>query len=154
MRVILTEEQLKLIRIIKENSEFSDKIKDTIKDIKEALDKLYNIITFTTIAEIRDGDTDISVIERKVEEYSNKIDNLSLKISTYFDRFDEDTFYAKKLDDVQNDLDSRIMTVNRKVMALGDMVSQLKPFAKTNEYGDAREKDWDAPFDNITPIKV
>lgn len=154
MRVILTEEQLKLVKLIKESNDFSDKIKDNIKSIKEELDRLYNIITFTTIAEIRDGDTDISVVERKVDEYSNKIDNISRKVSTYFDRFDEETFYAKKLDDVQDDLESRILTINRKVMALGDIVSQLKPFAKTNEYGEGRENDWDAPFDNITPMKL
>lgn len=154
MRVILTEDQLKVIKLIKENEDFSDKINTLIKDIKEQLDRLYNIITFTTIAEIRDGDTDISVIERKVEEYNDKIDNISRKISTYFDRFDEETFYAKKLDDVQNDLESRVLTINRKVMALGEIVSQLKPFAKTNEYGEGREKDWDAPFDNITPMKL
>lgn len=154
MRIILTEEQLKLVTLIKESNDFSDKIKDSIGTIKEELDKLYNIITFTTIAEIRDGETDVSVLERKVEEYDNKIDNISRKISTYFDRFDEETYYAKKLDDVHSDLDGRILTVNRKVLALGQIVSQLKPFAKTNEFGEGREKDWDAPFDNITPMKL
>ena len=154
MKVILTEEQLKLVQLIKENTDFAEQAKDKIKDIKENIDRLYNIITFTTIAEIRDGETDILVIERKVEELDNKIMNISRKVSDYFDRYDEDTYYAKKLDDIHGDLENRIHTLNRKIMALGKIVEQLKPFAKVNEYGDAKENDWDAPFDNITPTKI
>lgn len=154
MKLILTEEQLKLVKLIKENIDFAEQTKDKIKDIKENIDRLYNIITFTTIAEIRDGETDILVIERKVEELDNKIMNISRKVSDYFDRYDEDTYYAKKLDDIHSDLENRIHTLNRKIMALGKIVEQLKPFAKVNEYGDGREDDWDAPFDNITPTKI
>lgn len=154
MRVILTEEQLKLVRLIKENTEFYEKIKTRVDEIKKNADGLYNIITFTTIAEIRDGETDISVMERKVKELDNILYNIGKKVSDYFERYDEETYFAKKLDDVQNDLEDRIRTVDKKLMALDSIVTHLKPFAKVDEYGDAREKDWDEPFNNISPINL
>jgi predicted RNase H-like nuclease (RuvC/YqgF family) len=154
MKLILTEEQLKLVQLIKENTDFAEQAKDKIKDIKENLDRLYNIIMFTTIAEIRDGETDILVMERKVEELDDKINNIVKKVSDYFDRYDEDTYYAKKLDEIHSDLENRISTLNRKVMALGKIVEQLKPFGKVREYGGGRKDDWNTPFDNITPTKV
>lgn len=154
MKVILTEEQLRLVKLIKENSEFSEQTKDKIKDIKDNIDRLYNIITFTTIAEIRDGEADILVLERKVGELDNRITIIERKVSDYFDRYDEDIYYAKKLDDIHNDLDNRIHTLNKKIVALGKIVEQLKPFAKVNEYGEGRDDDWDEPFNNITPTKL
>jgi len=154
MKLILTEEQLKLVKLIKESDDFAEKVKTTISDIKKGVDGLYNIITFTTIAEIRDGETDISIIDKKVEQLDDKISNVSSKISDYFDRYDEDTYYAKKLDDVHIDLENRVTTLNRKIMALSKIVNQLKPLSKVNEYGEGREDDWDAPFDNITPTNI
>jgi len=154
MKLILTEEQLKFVKLIKENTDFAEQAKDKIKGIKEDIDRLYNIITFATIAEIRDGETDISITETKVEELDNKISNISKKVSDYFNRYDEETYYTKKLDDIHGDLENRITTLNRKIMALGKIVEQLKPFAKVNKYGEGREDDWDAPFDNITPTKI
>jgi len=154
MKLILTEEQLKLVQLIKENTDFAEQAKDKIKDIKENLDRLYNIIMFTTIAEIRDGETDILVMERKVEELDDKINNIVKKVSDYFDRYDEETYYAKKLDEIHGDLEGRISTLNRKIMALGKIVEQLKPFGKVSEYSGGKKDDWDKPFDNITPTKV
>ena len=154
MRVILTEEQLKLVRLIKENTEFSEMINSRVEEVKKNADGLYNIITFTTIAEIRDGETDISVMEQKVKNLDSILMNLSRKVSDYFKRYDEDTYFAKKLDEVEGDLEDRIRTVDKKIMALDRIVTQLKPFAKVNEYGEGREKDWDEPFNNISPIKL
>jgi len=154
MRVILTEEQLKLVRLIKENTEFSEMINSRVEEVKKNADGLYNIITFTTIAEIRDGETDISVMEQKVNNLDSILMNLSRKVSDYFKRYDEDTYFAKKLDEVEGDLEDRIRTVDKKIMALDRIVTQLKPFAKVNEYGEGREKDWDEPFNNISPIKL
>lgn len=154
MKVILTEQQLALIKMLNEQTDFVEKTKDAIKDIKDKTNQLYNIVTFTTIAEIRDGETDISVIEQRVEKLDDSITTISRRVSSYYDRFTEDEYYAKKMDDVHMDLENRITTVNRKVMALGYLVEHLKPLARVNEYGEGREKDWDAPFDDITSTEI
>lgn len=158
MKVRLTEQQVELIKFLNEQTDFVEKSKDAIKNVKDAANKLYNIITFTTIAEIRDGDTDISVIEQRVEKLDDSISTISSRVSSFYDRFSEEEYYAKKMDDIHLELENRITTVNRKVMALGYLVDQLKPLARVNEYGEGRDvtggQDWDTPFDDITPTEI
>lgn len=154
MRIILTEDQVKIIQALNEQSEFVAKTMEAIKDIKKNANSLYNLITFTTIAEIRDGDFDIPRMEQRIGELENKTTHISRRISEYFDRFSEDEYYAKKLDDVHADLEDRVSVADKKVMALGDILKQLTPFAKVNEYGEGRENDWDAPFDDIKPTNA
>jgi len=153
MKVILTEEQMRLVKLIKENEDFAERIKTGISNIKDSANKLYNIITFTTIAEYRDGDSDVSIMEKTVEELDDKLSNISRKISDYYDRYDEDTYYDK-FEDIHSELEDRVSITNKKIWALYDIVKQLKPFSKVDEYGDGRENDWDAPFDDIAPIEI
>lgn len=154
MKIILTEDQVKLIKFLNEQTDFVEQAKTSIAEIKDSANRLYNVITFTTIAEIRDGETDIPALEQRLEKLDTNLSNISRRVSDYYDRFDEDEYYAKKLDDVHLDLENRIHTVNKKIMALGYIIDQIKPFARVNEYGEGREKDWDAPFDDITPTEI
>lgn len=154
MKVILTEDQVKLIKAINEQEEFVAKTMGAIKEIKKVANGLYNLITFATIAEIRDGEFDIPRMEQRIEELDNKIMHIQRRISEYFDRYTEDEYYAKKLDDVHMDLEDRARVADKKIMALGDILKQLTPFAKVNEYGEGRENDWDAPFDDVKPTNL
>lgn len=155
MRVILTEKQMKLVNLINENDDFYERAKMGINKVKDGANKLYNIITFTTIAEFRDGDTDVGKISDKVDELQYKISNINSKVSDYYNRFigDEET-YDEKHQEKHYDLENRITVVDNKVWALSDIVRQLKPFSKVDEYGDGRENDWDSPFDDIKPIEL
>lgn len=154
MKVILTEDQIKLIKTLNEQTEFVAKTMDAIKDMKKAANGLYGIITFATIAEIRDGDFDIPRMEQRVGELKTKSTHISRRISEFFDRYTEDEYYAKRLDDVQNDLEARHWVADEKIDALEDIINHLKPFSKVNEYGEGRDNDWDKPFDDIKPINA
>lgn len=154
MKIILTEDQVNLIKMLNEQTEFVDKVKEHIKSLKENSNRIYNLITFVTIAEIRDGELDIPKMEQRIEKLDNEISNISRKVSEYYDRFPEEEYYAKRMDDIHLDLENRIGTVNKKIMALGDIISHLKPFAKVNEYGEGRDNDWDKPFDDVKPMNI
>lgn len=153
-RVKITESQYQMVQMLKENIDFAEKTKSKFGDIKKAANKLYSIITFSTIAEIRDGDTDVGIIEQKLEKLHDALNTTDRRVSDYFDRYDEDTYYAKKLDDIHSDLENRSSGVYKKLDALDEMVKALKPFSKKDEYGDGREKDWDTPFNDITPTEI
>lgn len=154
MRIILTEDQVEVIRLLNEQTDFTKKVKDAIKDVKDGANRLYNIISYTTIAEIRDGDTDISIIEQRVNKLDDLLKNINRRVSDYYDRYPEDLYKAKRLDDIHLELESRISIVNKKITALGYLVKQLLPFSKVGVFGEGRDMDWDNPFDDITPTEV
>jgi len=150
-KVILTESQMRLIKLIKESTDFAEKAKTKISGIKENLDTMYSVITYNSIAEIRDGDVDLGTSELKLEELEGEIKNIGTKISSYYDRYDAESFEANQLGDVYADLENRITTLNQKAMGLYHMIEHLKPFVESYK---GRDKDWYAPFKNINPIEI
>jgi len=150
-RIKITENQYELIRLLKENIDFVENTKEKMKDLKKTANKLYNVLTFSTIAEIIDGDTDLGVIELKVEKLWNDLSVIDTNISNYFNRYDEETYYAKKLDDVHSDLENRSNTIWKKQFVLADIIKQLKPFTRV---GDDKKLDADKAFSDIKPTEI
>jgi len=156
MRIRLTESQYDLIKIIKENSDISERITDGIDEVKKKADGLYSIITFTTIAEIRDGETDISVIEKRVETLADIFSKLSDKVYVFEQRNMDaaGNWFNPRVEQIWHDMDMALYRLRPKVDALENMVSILKPISRVDEYGEGREKDIHGPFDNITPTEI
>jgi len=156
MRIRLTESQYDLIKIIKENSDISERITDGIDEVKKKADGLYSIITFTTIAEIRDGETDISVIEKRVETLADIFSKLSDKVYAFEQRNMDaaGNWFNPRVEQIWHDMDMALYRLRPKVDALENMVSILKPISRVDEYGEGREKDIHGPFDNITPTEI
>ena len=150
-KIKISESQYDLIRLLKENIDFAEKTKYKLSDLKKSANKLYNILTFSTLAEIIDGDTDIGVIELKIENLEDSLRNIDTNIRNYFNRFDEETYFAKKLDDVHSDLENRSSTVYYKIDILGKMVTQIKPFSKI---GEDEKIDKNNVFNDITPTEI
>ena len=156
MKVILTEDQVKLVKLIKENTEFSDKVKDAIKDLKDTLNKMYSVLTFTTIAEIRDGETDILVYQQKYETLDDKYNNLRRKVDAFEQRYmDENGDWPNPLmGEIYDDLDMRLYNLSPKVDGLGLLIDTLLPISKVDEYGNGRDGDIHSPFNDITPTNI
>lgn len=153
MKLQLTETQYKRLKnkLLKEEVSFSEKIINSVNEINKALNKLYSLITFSTIAEIRDGDVDVHIIEQKHEALEDNIGTLGRKIAEYFDRYSEEEYEGKNLEDVHLELESKIIDLNRKSRALGHVINQIKPLTKGNNGG---EEDWDEPFKDIKPMNI
>jgi hypothetical protein len=149
MRIILTEDQMKVITLIKEQSEFVAHTMDAIKQVKKNANSLYNLITFTTIAEIIDGDLDIGSVENKVTALDDNLNVIARRVSEYFDRFSQDEYSARNLDDVHLDLEGRISDVNKKINVLYDFVKHLSPFGK-----DDYDNGWNGAFDDIKSVEI
>lgn len=150
-RIKITENQYQLVKLLKENIDFAEKTKDKLSNLKKTANKLYNILTFATIAELRDGDIDLGVIEIKVDKIFDNLSNVDTKISNYFNRYDEETYYAKKLDEIHSDLENRSSTITRKIFVLHKMVRQLIPLSKM---GDDEKIDADDAFNDITTTEI
>jgi hypothetical protein len=156
MRIRLTESQYDLIKIIKENSEISDRITDGIDEIKKKADGLYTIITFTTIAELRDGDTDVGILEKRVETLSDMTDKLTDKVYAFEQRNMDaaGNWFNPRVEQIWHDMDLALYKLSPKINALENLVSILKPISRVDEYGEGREKDIHGPFANITPTEI
>jgi hypothetical protein len=156
MRIQLTETQFALVARINESVNVSERIKSAIKESGEGADKLYNIITFTTVAEFRDGDTDLGVVGQRVESLSDMVTKLSRKVTDFEQRNmdKEGNWYNPKLKELWEDMDLSIHHLNLKISALDELVRVLKPLSRIDEYGDGREKDIHSPFSNITPTDI
>lgn len=155
-KVILTEEQLKLVKLIKENTQFSDKVTELINSVKADVNKMYNILTFTTVAEIRDGDVDISKTAQKFEALEDKKYELDRKVSDFEQRYmNEDGDWPNpQLEKIYTDLDMKLYNLSPKLDALGLLIDALKPLSKLDEYGEKRGIDMHGPFDDIKPMNI
>lgn len=150
-KIKITENQFNLIKLLKENIDFVERAKNKFTELKKDANILYNTITFSTVAEFIDGDTDLDVIERKLERLEDDLRTMDTNIMNYFNRFDENTYYQQKLDEVHGDLESRSSTINRKINALIKMTGQLKPFTKL---ADNNKIDVSTAFNDITTTEI
>ena len=125
MRIQLTETQFALAKRINEGVDISRKIIDGIKDVKDDADKLYSIITFTTVAEFRDGDADVGVLDQRVEQLADRTNKLSSKVYEFEQtNMDYDgNWYNPRLEQVYKDMDMAIYQLNPKITALENIIS-------------------------------
>lgn len=155
MKIILTEEQLKLVKLIKENTDFTEKMIEAIKSLGSDADKLYNVLTFSTVAEIRDGDTDISVAEQKFDKLDDRYDILNRKVSDFEQRYSDDgEFKNIGMEEIYHDLDMRVYNLKPKLDALGLLINALLPLSKVDKYGEGRDTDMHGPFNDIKPMDI
>jgi len=147
MKIILTEEQLKVIKLLKENTVYADRMKENIKDLKDDCNKLYSVMTFTTLAELRDNDSDAGIMKQKFEIIENKKDSLDKQLFTFEQRnmnYDGD-WYDPKLEEDYNEMDIALHNLGPKIDSLGQIVDYLEA---------ASEPDIHIPFKDVKPIDL
>jgi len=155
-KVILTEEQLKLVKLIKENTQFSDRVTELINEVKGDVNKIYGLLIYTTIAEIRDGDIDISETAQKFEALEDKKNKLDIKVSDFEQRYTkrDGGWPNTQLEKIHTDLDMKLYNLSPKLDALGLLIDALKPLSKLDEYGEKRGIDMHSAFDDIKPMNI
>ena len=147
MKIILTEDQLALVKLIKETTEYTERVMDAIKELKSKANKMYNVLSFTTLAEIRDGDTDIHVMKQKFEVLSNLKDDLDRKVYDFEQKnitMDGD-WHKPELEKVYNDMDMRLYNLRPRLDALENLIDYMV---------SASEPELHKPFKDITPTEI
>ncbi|MEN6293184.1 MAG: hypothetical protein ABFD07_14380 [Methanobacterium sp.] len=92
MKVILTEKQLELLKVIKENEEVMMKFRTRLTKITDELNKLYTNVNFISIAELLNGEVDVKVLLKKSEDLDSLNFSISSEMSKYFDSFSEEEY--------------------------------------------------------------
>lgn len=128
MKVIITEKQLELLKLIKESEDVIVKFQKRLNNVNEELNKIYTTINFISVAELLNGEINVKELMNK----SEKLDGLNLDISRdiqqYFDSFGEETFNDEleslytKLDDFYYKNSNKINIISSILMDLDDLV--------------------------------
>ena len=144
--VRITEGQLKTLQLIKEGEDFSSIQNEKLVAINKNIDKLYSSLMFSTLAEFRDGETDLSIMNQQAEVLSEKISNVNGRILDFYGRFSDEETDAKGLGDVRADLEDKWVASQDKLWVVEQMIEGNLPIALNQE--------WHTRFSNITPTEI
>lgn len=144
MKVRLTEAQLKKAKLIVEGEERIGVFKEKAEDIKETVNRLYSKLSFTTLAEILEGEVDLSVIRRQLERLRTIMYTHKDRVNKFFNEMSEEEFYAN-WDGKDIELDSLFQDITyKKIDVLDDLLKKLEEFADSDieaNFKDIRKLD-------------
>jgi len=130
MKIILTEKQLELLKLINENQDMVANFKNNISSINGELNKLYTDINFISLAELLNGETDIKPFTSRIDAIESQYDKLSSSMEKYFNSFGEDEFFYKwssvynAMDDLNHKNYDKINVISTIIMDLDSLVSE------------------------------
>jgi len=132
MKVKLRESQLNKARLITEGREIIDTFITKGDETKEVVNRMYSQLTFTTLAEIIDGNSDLSIMLRKLEQLRTVMYTHKNKVESFFKGLPDEEFETKweeadtKCDDIFQEV------VYHKIDVLEDLIEELNKFAEAN----------------------
>ncbi len=144
MKVRLTESQLLKARLITEGHEFVNTFTTKADEIKEIVNRMYTTLTFTTLAEIIDGDTDLSIMLHKLTQLRTIMFTHHRKITNFINNLppEEDHDKWSEIDEKCEDIFQEV--VYHKIDVLEDLISSLNDFAEAkidNNFKDIKQVD-------------
>jgi hypothetical protein len=129
MKIILTEKQLELLKLINENEDVINQFKNRINAINGSLNKLYTDINFISVAELLNGEVDLSNFTGRLDNIENEYHKLSKDMEKYFKSFGDDDYFDKwvsihdKLDDINHKNFDKSNVISSILMDLDTLVS-------------------------------
>ena len=95
MKIILTESQVKLLKLINENGDVLNQFTNRINATNNALNKFYTDINFISLAELLNGEIDIKMLIQKSDNLDSEQHKISNDMEKYFNSFGEDAYFDK-----------------------------------------------------------
>ena len=135
MKVILTENQLELLRVIKENEEAISQFELKYNKIKSELNKLYTKVNFISIAEILSGEVNIKELVNQIETLDNLNYGITSKVDAYFNQMGEEN-YSDKFEVIHLSLDDMYRVNNDKVNIISLILNNLDTMVSELADGD------------------
>lgn len=135
MKIIVTERQLEILRLIKENEDDITKIKSmfvpTFNDINKELNRLYNKIQFINVGELLNGETNVEELLGDVNRLETSNNKTEDDIDDFFNNMDEKTYYDNKMDELKYDLIVNYHSNNNdKINVISSILISLEELAK------------------------
>jgi predicted component of type VI protein secretion system len=138
MKIILTESQLEMLRLIKENEDAISKFEARLNLITKQLNNVYNKIMFINISELLNNEPDVSELLKFVEQLDESNYNIDSEVTKYFDSFDE-SVYKEKFEPIHSNLEKIYYNNSDKMNVISTILMNLEDLVNSsakNKYRD------------------
>lgn len=129
MKIKLTESQIKKLKLITEGYEVVNTFMEKADEIKDIVNRMYSKLTFTTLAEIIDGEIDLGVMTHKLEQLRTVMYTYSKKAQMFFENIPQDKY--DEWEDLHNKFDDKYQEVlYHKIDILEELINSLEVFVQ------------------------
>jgi DNA-binding ferritin-like protein (Dps family) len=135
MKIIITEKQLKLIGLIKENENVLNQFNSRISSLNNTLNKFYTHINFISLAELLNGEIDIKIFVNKISQLNDEYHKISKDMYRYFNSSGEDVYFEKWAT-IHDNLDGLNNKNYDKINVISSILETLETLVNNN--GDAK----------------
>ena len=125
-KIRITESQYEAIQ---ESENVIEDFRVSINDAIKVLNAQFGRLAFSSMADVLDGDIDLEVINRKMDEYENIYYTKSKRVSDFFKNYTTDDEYDKKWIDIDDELEKKGTFMIKKVDSIRILISHLQNIA-------------------------
>ena len=129
MKIVLTESQIKMLT---EDVEIIGRYKVEIEDLIKKVNIIFSKIQYSSIGEILDGDSDLSILSQKLEEFENVLSNKETKLDHYFNNNMSQEEYDAKWEKTHDALRNLGTKLKQKIGLVGNMLGHLEKIIGLN----------------------
>ena len=130
MKIILTEDQFELLKLIKENENTIYNFQSKFNKITEELNKLFTKINFISVSELIGGEIDVESFLDNITRLDESNLNIKSEMSKYFESFDDDKF-----EKIYNNLENLYYVNSKKINLISTILISLKDLVDGSEGG-------------------
>jgi len=139
MKIIVTERQLEILKLIKENEDVINKFKSRFNTITRQLNSLYSKIQFINVAELINKEIDVKELLDLVNSLESSNDEIKSDMTKFFNS-DGEAAYVKKFESIDYDIEmnyyyknsDKINVISTILMYLEELVDK----SVDNKYQD------------------
>lgn len=132
MRIILTENQVKLLKLINENEDVLNQFTNRISAVNKALNKFYTDINFISLAELLNGEVDVKLLIQKSDNLDSEQREIRVNMEKYFKSFGDDAYFDKWVV-IHDNLDSLNHKNYDKINVISSLLMDLDSLVDSNE---------------------
>ena len=136
MKLVITESQYKMLKIVNESIKDVEPYIEDIKKIGEEVNCLYNLVLTINVGDVIDGTSDYKKYKEKAELLENKLYNRYKLGSAEIEKIPEEEYiriYSDMPVSIDKILYDEYKTMDRKLGKIQDIISALQKIEETTE---------------------
>lgn len=132
MKIIRTESQVKLLKLINENEDVLNQFTNKISAVNKTLNKFYTDINFISLAELLNGEVDVKLLIQKSDNLDSEQHKISNDMEKYFKSFGDDAYFDKWVV-IHDNLDILNHKNYDKINVISSILMDLDSIVDSNE---------------------
>lgn len=136
MKLVITENQYKMLKVVNESIKDVEPYIEDIKKIGEEVNRLYNLVLTINVGDVIDGTSDYKKYKEKAELLENKLYNRYNLGSAEIEKIPEEEYIRISIDmpvSIDQILYDEYKPMDRKLGKIQDIISALQKIEETEE---------------------